>query len=183
MNGNDDKRIDDELRAAWRVASGESAPQAVDDAILARAAAAAAGRARRAGAWTRPLAYAATVALGAFLVFNISMEPPVDNGAAADRETARQRFERSADDAASALEGIAATDAASLGAGRSATPDRSAASAAADSVAPDCRTARQTSPEAWWRCAQRLREAGATAAARREIDELLRLHPGFRPPE
>ncbi len=241
MSSEYDKQMDEELRAAWRAAAGDRTPPELDGEILRQAEAAAHRPAPGMPAWTRPLAYAATVVLGAFIVLNVpspqqgqdaaepaavpaealgaapgekrdraprlheyaaeraagsmpsaeskglpaAQAPAASDSSRADLDTARQRFERSADAAESALEGFATTAPASLGAGRreAAKEDRAAAAAAADSALPSCEDARRASPETWWRCAQSLRDAGESEAARREFDGLYRLHPDFRPPE
>lgn len=228
MSSDNDKLIDERLRTAWRSATRERTPPNLDSEILTQAAAAADRPAQR--TWMQPVAYAATILLGVFIVFNVpsprhtgddarpaaaseptavdagtrkpgihettaprpaaaapdpqaKREPPGDETPsietdAADRESARQRFERSADDVASALESYAATAPSSLGAGRSTTAARADAG---DRSA--CDDARRMSPEAWWRCADSLRNSGDLEAARRELEALYLLHPDFRPPD
>ncbi len=73
MTGNDDSTRDETISAAWREASTDTSPHSLDRKVL-REAARAAGRTARMPAWTRPLAFAATLVLGVALLLHMQAE-------------------------------------------------------------------------------------------------------------
>lgn len=102
---NDSDPIDDEVRAAYRDASSRlHTPAGLDRAVLA--AARDAGPKRFAPAWTRPLAFAATLVLGVALLFEMQGQQelaPVSEEQAPQREAVTPASTGSADETRSSL--------------------------------------------------------------------------------
>jgi len=106
MTSESDTRVSD----AYREAAAEKAPEHLNQAILAQAARAARPRYARSRAWTRPLAWAATIVLSVAIVLELTQDavldgPPADvaTPAGAADAAAESKFERQ-DRPAEALE-------------------------------------------------------------------------------
>lgn len=193
VNSEEDSGLGDELRTAWQRASDERTPESLDSRVLHQAAAAVNRRRWRPSVRLQALAFAAALVLGVAVVLNVQapLRTNFDDAAPArpaaglqDAGTVRQRFEKSADNAARSLEGAAESAPASLAAGRegvggtAATPETSIG---VDRSSCDARE--RSSAGRWWRCAQALTESGDEQAARRELELLQLSFPDFVPPE
>lgn len=101
--------VDQTVSRAYREISDERAPEHLDRAILAKAARAARPRYARSRAWTRPLAWAATIALSVAIVLELTQVPAPDD---ALFEPAMPAFDDTADAPAAVRPAPAAEEAA-----------------------------------------------------------------------
>jgi len=84
--------VDETVSRAYREVANESAPEHLNQAILAQARKAARPRYARLRAWTRPLAWAATVALSVAVVLEVTQLPAPD-GASFDVSTPKFKLD------------------------------------------------------------------------------------------
>ena len=73
--------VDEAVSRTYREIADEQTPERLDRAILAEAARAARPRYARSRAWTRPLAWAATIALSVAIVLELTQVPAPDDAA------------------------------------------------------------------------------------------------------
>ena len=169
---------DPRVTQAYRDLATEKTPPALDDRVLALAAAAARTRYGLARAWARPVAWAATIGLCLAIVVEVAEfrgEPPVP--AALEIDSVAGEF--AAEDRANLRE---AEEKALIRAGEArnaAVPASAAALAAKRESAPTCDEAQRASPESWYKCAEALREMGLEDEADFELEALRNAFPDF----
>jgi hypothetical protein len=191
---------DPRVTQTYRDLATEKAPAALDDKVLAMAAAAARTPYGLARAWMRPVAWAATIGLCLAIVVEVARfngEPPAqadfDAGRVAGEPTAPQGALPAASDMPASppeeakmhKEGLEKSDAPRRQ--RVSTPQPAAPEsdslaeefAAKRELAPTCNDEQRASPENWYKCAEALREMGLDDAADLELEALRSAFPDF----
>lgn len=173
---------DPRVAQAYRDLATERTPAALDDKVLAMAAATARSRYGRARGWLRPVAWAATIGLSLAFVLEMARvtdEPAPPAGVASDSVANEVAGEgrsklREAEERAPMRSGEKREPAA---------PARAAAFAAQRLPPRACDDTQRASAEAWYACAASLRDNGLIDAADLELDALREAFPDFVVPE
>jgi hypothetical protein len=178
---------DEALSRAYRALAVEQTRPELDRAVVAAARRRpdAAGAKRGATPWYRPVTVAATIGLSLALILELSETTMVDSPAPGSTPTLPANvFEAEGSRTAAEIE--------RLGTGMQppvpapVAPDNPASAVApAESLLPadeSCSESERSTPGNWWACIERLEQGGLTLAAERELQALLRAHPGISPP-
>jgi len=193
---------DERVSRSYRDVATETAPRRLDSAVLAQAAGAARSRYARSLAWTKPLAFAATIVLCVTIVLELTRTPQPDGAVAPAEQPAAPKRERSEETvrnnapAAASVQGpqpAATLDAEAfrprdfdmLQKARETARRQSGANPEAraqrlvDRAARSCDADAVATPETWLDCIGRLEESGLAAEAEKERHLLEEAFPDF----
>lgn len=182
---------DDEFLANYRLLANETAPDALDAAVLAAADIAARGQQRESLMlrWWRPLSFASVVVLSFAIVLQVSVLQPPETSAVLTQPAnsgAPSAFEAAG---ASVAEQVRQVE-------RSTAPPNNGDTVTTGNTAPQmapvaptrmlevgCKPIDRQSASSWWQCVVALERDGSATAAERELKDLLAAFPRFVSPE
>lgn len=204
--------VDRQVSDQYRAHAAETAPARLDRAVLreAKRAVRADKRKTSAGAWFRPVAFAATVGLALAIVIDLGklgiVGPPDTTAGTAETVPAAPRAERPPEMAAPGQttlneikrqEKSGATGSAAAGRDTGETaqggltkleaaPAHSKTAAESETDAgtvTGCSAEQKATPDGWWTCIVSLKESGRNETADRELGRLRESFPEFALPE
>lgn len=159
---------------AYRTLSAEETPAHLDRAVLARARGALRPAYARSRAWSRPVAWAATVVLSVVLVFETTRTPaPGDDPPRVSEPAASADFAPRTEDPLEQADRIA---------GARSNENREPAALADSSDTAGCPDEATRDPSAWLECIEALEEAGLDAAAAEQRQLRREAFPDATPP-